>query len=557
MGERLKMNYSRTSSRFKTRIGGCITILITLLGLASLILISAQYFDTSSPVVTTSLELLRSAQSMNIYGKELISGYSVGFNSVYEPLKMNTYMTIKGQLIERTFDPTTNSIKTEVSKEFGYIPCSYLKDGDPAKELVRKLIAAADIRIIICPNFEDAGNDVTLSSDSENLSSSYLSIKIYPCSLPNKNECRPVTQIFGAEVTLAEILNRLSPSEYDNPVVLSWIHPRYVIDITRTKSFRYSLQQNKIIDDRHFFRKPEIKAEFGTFTHTATDNWPRDMTQLYCSTAMIDDGECEEYFDFVYEMGNDVKIVTRRYKKIPVLMGEAGGVLKLLTSVFVLVSLFYSRLIKSFIFRQVFRTKLETLVQMKQIINREERKSLGDVQDDEKRKKENLRKLGKIKGKQKNVENSADVEAQAKESIREEVDSKIDIVELVKKMKLVDLLSKASLKQNHRILLPLVLLTKKQSQEEKPGRSLRQDQRFAPQMTRQAPRTGKGLFSKKEVPDEDLNSSSNQTSERDRQQFRECKRIYQGLKEVTPKNSIERICSQQILSTLSLIFEEE
>ena len=64
------------------------------------------------------------------------------------------------------------------------------------------------------------------------------------------------------------------------------------------------------------------------------------MSQIYCTTAMIDNGDCEEYFDYVYEMSNEVVIISRRYKKIPVLMGEIGGVLKILTSVFAILSFY-------------------------------------------------------------------------------------------------------------------------------------------------------------------------------------------------------------------------
>ena len=394
LGEKFKMSYSKTASRFQTRIGGCLTILIIILALVSLVLISAQYFDTSSPVVTTSLELLRSAQSLNLYEEDLFSGITVGYTNSFEPLKMNKYITIRAQVVQKTFDPSTNSTKTDLSKKYNYIPCYYLKDGDRVKELVKKIISVADIRLLLCSNFEEADKDIPLSYDPDNLSSSSLNIKFYPCSLPEKNECYPVRRIFGADVVTSIILSLISPSEYDNPVVLRWIHPRYLIDITRTKSFRYYLQQNQIIDDRHFFKKPEIKAEYGAFQQISTDNWPRNRTQLYCTTAMIDAGECEEYFDFVYEMSNEAKIVTRRYKKIPVLMGQAGGVLKLLTTVFVLVSFWYSRWANKFLFRKAFNIKPETLTEVKKIIDKEE--ALRAIEEEESAKREKFKKWQKI-----------------------------------------------------------------------------------------------------------------------------------------------------------------
>ena len=365
LGERLKMSNSKESSRFRTRIGGFITILVSSIALVSLVLIVAQYFDTSSPVVTTSLELSRTAQSLNIYNNELISGISVSFNNIFEPMKMDKYLTIICQVVQKSFDPSTNSTKIDLSKKFSYIPCSYLEKDDPAFILLKKVIGDNDFRPILCPNFKEAENYVPLSYDPENLSSSSLIMKVYPCSLRDPTECYPMTKIFGAELTSTEILNLISPSNYTNPVAFRWIHPRYFLDITRTKSFRYILQQTKIIDDRHFLGKPELKKDYGSFKLEATDNWPRDMTQLHCSVQMIEAGECEEYLEFVYEMSLEERIVTRRYKKLPALLGEAGGILKLLTSVFVVVSLIYSRWVAPFLFEKAFNIELKTLVEAK------------------------------------------------------------------------------------------------------------------------------------------------------------------------------------------------
>ena len=130
MGERFKFNYSKTGKRFKTIGGGVLTILVTILSLAALILIFSQYFDTRSPVVTTVRELSSSAQSFNIYEKDLFPGITVGFMNVYEPLKMNNFITIRGQLVQKTFDPQSNTTHIDLSRNYNYIPCSSITEDE-------------------------------------------------------------------------------------------------------------------------------------------------------------------------------------------------------------------------------------------------------------------------------------------------------------------------------------------------------------------------------------------------------------------------------------------
>ena len=393
----------------------------------------------------------------------------------------------------------------------------------------------------------------TISHDPVNLSSSYLSLKFYPCSLPNKNDCYPVNQIFGANVDIADNSNLLSPSNYSDPVALHATTYRYLIDITRAKSFRYVLQQTKIIDDRHFFKKPEIKAEFGTFKRISTDTWPRDMTQIYCTTTMIDAGDCEEYFEFVYEMSNEAVLITRRYKKIPVLMGEVGGVLKLLTSVLVIFSFFYPRMIKFFLFQKAFKIKLSTLMEAKKI---QKRKGKNFSQ-----KQEKLKKLKRRKENANALENKNQPKFQSdfqlKDFLVDVIDSKTDVVGLVKKMGLVEVLSKASLKQHHKILLPLVVLKEKEPEKGRTWPQMFDDlERFSELGGYPAIKLN-NFLSENQLKKQNMKSSAKEALENRRREFSEYKLIYEALKHERPRNTIEGICSDQILGYLSTVFEHE
>ena len=480
---------------------------------------------------------------------------------------MNNFITVQGELVKKRFNPQTNSTEIDLSKKYIYIPCSSITEDEALINLVKR-VSEQDPRLFLCPYFKQVDNDVTISSDPENLSSTYLNIKVYPCSLPDRNECYPITKVFGAQTNIVDMSNLLSPSNYEDPVVFRWIGYRYLMDLTRTKSFRYTLQQNTIIDDRHFFKKAEIKAEYAIFKPTASDTWARDMTQLYCTKAMINAGECEEYMEFVYEMNNEVVITTRRYKKIPQLVGEFGGVLKLLTTVFVILSLYYRKAIKSFLFEKVFLIEKSTLVEAKNALESGEDKASqaqdrgeknpnqkeGGVEVGLSEVNEQADSQGLIRQKQKKSEKN-NTDSKLNKMLEEVVDSKVDVVELVKKMALVEIFKKASLKKHYQILLPLVLLKAKKSEKAQIEKSST-EKNILPQ-TQIDQDSSKAQIQRQLTPEgpEDESPNFNKKPHNNRPQLSSYRKIYQELRKLNPNNCLEKMCSDAILSYLSLVFE--
>ena len=217
MGDRFKMNYPTPTNRYQTRLGGCATVLITLLAIGALILISSQYFDTTSPIVTTSKEPSRSGQSFNIYAKDLLSGITVSFFNIFEPNKMGNFMTVKAQIIKKTYNRENSAYDFDFSKGFDFIPCEQIRDPTTIR-MIRRTAPDSDIRLLLCPNFKQANNKIFLSKDPQNLSSSHLVIKVYPCSLPDQTQCFPFQKVHGSQVNFGAMSHLLSPSNFENPV---------------------------------------------------------------------------------------------------------------------------------------------------------------------------------------------------------------------------------------------------------------------------------------------------------------------------------------------------
>ena len=162
MGEKFQFNYERQGGKYQTKVGGCVSIIVATLSLAFLMFISRQYFDTSSPVVTTTREL-SSSQSFNIVGKDLFSAITISFSNILES-QFSNLITMKAELMRKTFDPQTHTAKTEPIKKVRYISCAQSTD-QHIINLLKKMVDNVNLEQFICPVFKEVDNDITLSSD--------------------------------------------------------------------------------------------------------------------------------------------------------------------------------------------------------------------------------------------------------------------------------------------------------------------------------------------------------------------------------------------------------
>ena len=382
-----------------------------------------------------------------------------------------------------------------------------------------------------------------------------MTVKVYPCSLPDRKDCFPIKADLSVEITTGDNSNLISPSNYGNPVGFRWITSTYIIDTTRTKSLRYSLEQNEIRDDRSSLKKPHVKAEYGVFKLETTDSWTRDESQFYCTTATIDAGECEEYLEFVYEMDNEVIITRRRYRKIPALLGEFGGILKLLTFVFTILSFYYSVTIRSFLFNQVFgieKSKAAKII----------KKSFEALVQDQKNKKDfelaphALNNRNNVLLSKKRPKKNSGSSLQLERTFSEVIKSKTSILEIFNRMHFTNVLKEASLKDHHRVLLPLVLLRLKNTPSEN-GSSRPQRLSHNSQPNFEAEKKGKNcknILSKDQKPGVERSPKEKEQQNVD---LAEDQKIYNGLKNVKPRNVFEGMFNEEILRYLSTVYEQK
>ena len=322
------------------------------------------------------------------------------------------------------------------------------------------------------------------------------------------------------------------PENFTDPVAFRWFVRTFLVDVTRTKSFRHVLQKNKIIDDRYFLRKPEVKAEYAVYKLLSSDSWSRDMTQLHCTLAMVDAGDCQEYMEFVYELDNEIFITKRRYKKIQALVGEFGGILKLLTTAFVIVSFHNLKAVKKFFFVKIFSIKKSSLVEAAKRIGKKNvyvRKQRSRATTSKIKPKNDRELPSSLFQKQLIPFNISQPRPQ--KNLDEAILDKIDIYHLVKKMNFIEIIKKATLKQHHKVLLPLALLNSKK--HGKPKSSHQSETHF--------------LEGEWEKAFEDPEKAK-------KLNLADYQKIYLRLKKLKPKNTMERLYTKRVVGYLLPLF---
>ena len=460
MGDKFRLNFPTSTKRFQTRLGGCITLLTGLITLAMLTIVTSRYFDTSSPIVTTSRELSTTPLTFNLYGKDLLTPLTVSMGNQFVDKDMSKFITVKAQIIKTRYNWESGSVETDLSKKFDFVPCSQIEDKS-TQDYIKKILPDVLASIALCPNFKQVDNQVILSDDTNNQESSYLVIKVYPCSLPDSSQCASLGQIHGSHVNYGEQSNLISPSNYHKPIEFRSLSSRILIDTERTKSITYALKYNKIMDDRQHFKKPSVRAEYGTLEKFGSDSWQRDASQFFCSLGMIESGACQEYLEFSYEMHSDVVITRRNYKKIATVMGEFGGVLKLLTTAVIIFSIYYSWSIKSYLFGKVMGMEDSCVAE----IDKRVRESISKEREASEDNKGDFEKALDLDSSKASSEASKEPkEVSFKKVCQEIVKSRSDALDLMERLNFIELLEKALLEEHHEVLLPLALLKAKQNQ---------------------------------------------------------------------------------------------
>ena len=133
---------------------------------------------------------------------------------------------------------------------------------------------------------------------------------------------------------------------------------------------------NRVLDDTSIVGAAKIKLEYGSGTLAATDTSSRDTTNTHCVAGeenKLVSFSCTEYLKIGYRAVPQMMVMRRAYKKLPTILGEFGGVFKLMTTVVIfLYSLYSARKMRGYFENQIFGLSEKGAQELKRLVDRED-----------------------------------------------------------------------------------------------------------------------------------------------------------------------------------------
>ena len=452
MGSKFDLAFPTSTGRFQTMMGGYVTLAMSFITISAFFLIFAQLFNTDSPVVTSSTELNPGVSEFNILEESLATpiGLSSGLNLITDANEVKRYMTLQVMVSRVDYSRELQSFVPQTPKLFNYIPCTEVKNHPQLNTLVDKIAEIEAYKnTLLCPDVAASANQLTTLTGTEDNSFQTVRLLVYPCSLADSTQCATAQELKKASINYIKVSKLLISSNFENPVELTTRQVPVRIDKSVVKTVKFGIYNNRILDDSTQIRPETVRAEYATYEIESSDHQQRNPTQVHCTAQMIAAGPaggCMAYVNLDYTAKSETFMTRRAYKKGTTVMAEFGGVLKLMTTVvFFIYSWYNNSKIRKFVIDNVFYVHKEK----------------GDSMD---RRVENFFNPPKpMKGANKVA--PAGVKKEEKridEVLKETIQSRSCIVDLIQKLNFAEILEDALLDEKTKNLIPEAILCMKE-----------------------------------------------------------------------------------------------
>ena len=450
------LRFNTVTGKFQTTIGGYLTLMVGLICFGALIAASVQYFHRNAPVVTTSLEAGSTKNEFNMYheGLWLVSGYAIG-NSYLQEGERERFITTVWVVEDSFFNTTTNHFEKKLVRIIESAPCQKVSDDPIVKEHYQQVVSIPGFEnIVVCLDLKSSGEgaleDFKISQDTENLRYRTVSMKVYPCSLENPDECAKRHQMIPMRADYSNLEKLINSSNFEKPVIKNYDRAPGPVDLGATKILKKVVRRARIVDDINRFGPPIIREEFSKVIYGKSNFKMRDPNQLHCSKAQIysqGGGGCQEYVSFEYSISPEVEVIRRNYKSFTTLLGELGGLLKILTTmVFFFYSIYNYKKIK-YALSEIVLTFDPSVIQAIEAKN----KSCSKTQ--KRQESGSSKSLDKKKSEAKGIQ-----QVSVEKAVNEIVKQRASAEGLLEKLNFLELLENVFFTDYEKKLIPLVLL---------------------------------------------------------------------------------------------------
>ena len=545
LGEKFSLAFSSANGTFQTTLGGLITILMSILTISAFVIIFSQYFNTSAPMVTTSAEFASNKTTFNMYEHEIITPLALTIQGEFITAEAPRYVTIFAEVRGFAHNKQTDQFEETLLFKFPYIPCDQVTDKRTQEIVLKLMVIPKFLSSNLCPEFSGNPNEYLASQDQKNSQFRAVKLLIYPCSLPDPSQCASPREVNIVTITFSRFLRLVDPSDYEDPLRQLPRKEDLRLDSSNSKFRNYMLQGHKVLDDTLQLRPPKVKLEFATANLETIDTSSRDPNQVHCSAAQIEMGPrggCQEYMKFDFTATGEVEVIRRNYKQFTTIMGEFGGMLKLMTTfVFIFYSVYNSKKVKKYFAESILKLGASSgsdEESLKKILDKAERRD---------RRKVGLQNhLKEALGKESGASVGLDDEPiPAKEVVAECVRSRTNAVDMMDKLNFIEYFEEFMLDEHERTLLPLMLIKIKERKMKETRKRLKEQRR------RELERRGQDNNIRKifQQPRQDRVHKAKKGSTYEQ--------AYQKLLESTPESGIKQKMKEFSLELLKDFFDKD
>ena len=456
MGREFSFQFDTLTKKFQTPLGGSATVILLLISVATFFVIFSQLFESDAPVVTSSIEFGSQEVEHDLYQQKIFNTFSLSNQGRLIPVEeIPRFVSMKVNIHVFSQNKTSGLMQPINKHIYDLIPCTQLQDPHhlgPAKVM----LPGHTLGIALCIDFSSDPNFEHYSIKNSPKESYFqeVYIHVFPCSLPDKTKCASPQEIGTTMFVMTRIDNYVVSTDKENP--LRTIGDRYtsMLDLYNTKYKVLTVKEHKVIDDASLFAEPTLKLEFASPELASSDTSSRSPMISSCDAADVEAlnyGKCQQYLEFTYGAVPQLMVMRRSYKKLTGVMGEFGGVLKIFSSViFFVYSIYSSRAIKKFFRKRLLESSQAGPHLGGQVVE-EFIKSLGKTKvggDDNQKGKPGPIKDNKGKQLAKEMD----------EALTDLVKSRLNAVNILKQLSVLEVLQEALFTEEESELLPLALL---------------------------------------------------------------------------------------------------
>ena len=344
---------STTSDSYQTTLGGYITVLLVLICTVLFIPIFGEFLNTTKPTIATSKQLGSTVKSFNLYQDDLY--FYMAFGKHLNFIKdFRRYATVKLRVYSQHYNFSTGSFDFEMHHDFEYVHCTSLEENKMTKNSISLSAGIPGFKnFLLCPDFKGNEKDYRIDENGVTFTSRRAEIHIYPCSLEDPTQCATPDELGGLTAWYYDLRKLLKPENYTHPVEARIRVSRLILSPTMTKYVEVGVSKNKIYDTRFELRGLSFREEFSSM-EVVREDVSAKTAKYHCTQNELglftNRGRCAEYLSIVYIMNGDEVIIKRNYTRLTAILGEFGGVLKLVTSMlFFLYGVYNNSALKGFV----------------------------------------------------------------------------------------------------------------------------------------------------------------------------------------------------------------